>query len=524
MPGKTARALCPVCQEPMPPDETECDNCGAFVIDEAVVRLSRAFGIPREKALALFEKGFRHPKQIGNRNVDEVLQRGENGLLYLCTNCGGFVATGDQKCPRCGAEFEAEEPEEVPTEKDILDLVLCPVCGADNSPSWKECEICGEPLGGTEEPPSSGAAVTAPAAKEATPAEGAAKGTADPGSDLPTIDRIDDILKDLEAPASVQEAPAVRRVAKVPKVPRPRPPAPLRPRPRRRAKVARPEPRAIPRPPAHAPGSQGPARARPAERPRPRLASLPVRPAGVAEKPPARRRTPLPAARRPRRRSAPPSEFTAGIVLAAGAGLYVSASLDEALVAWGVVGVLCLLIPVLLGTTVARRESGARRLDGALLAAAAAVGCLAPALPAAAAPLASVGCAVLLAFATRRLLGSTVRDLLTVTSALPLAVLGGVAAEGLPFAATPAWIFGLAAALPWPAAVVVQGLRARSAAAAARQEITKAERDLARRDYAESVRDFDRAIALGVKGSPGAELPWYGKGASLILLGRYDEA
>src|SRR5207249_4484278 len=48
MPGKQARVLCPVCQEPIPPDETECGNCGAFVIDEAVVRLSRALGLDRE--------------------------------------------------------------------------------------------------------------------------------------------------------------------------------------------------------------------------------------------------------------------------------------------------------------------------------------------------------------------------------------------------------------------------------------------------------------------------------------------
>src|SRR5512136_292274 len=116
MPGKTARALCPVCQEPMPPDETECENCGAFVIDEAVVRLCRALGIPREKALALFEKGFRHPTQLKDRSVDDVLERGENGLLFLCTNCGGFVATGDPKCPRCGAEFEMG-PEEAAPEK-----------------------------------------------------------------------------------------------------------------------------------------------------------------------------------------------------------------------------------------------------------------------------------------------------------------------------------------------------------------------------------------------------------------------
>src|SRR3990172_6544006 len=89
MPGKQARALCPVCQEPMAPDATDCGNCG------------------------------------------------------------GFVTTGDPTCPRCGAEFEADEETEpawAGEDADILDLVLCPICGADNTPDWTECEICGEPL------------------------------------------------------------------------------------------------------------------------------------------------------------------------------------------------------------------------------------------------------------------------------------------------------------------------------------------------------------------------------------------
>src|SRR5256885_2079568 len=108
MPGKQPRVLCPVCQEPIPPDETECRNCGAFVIDEAVVRLSRAFGLDREKALKLFEAGFRHTKQLRDRDPNGILEKGEVGLLFICTNCGGFVAAGDAKCPRWAAEVEAE--------------------------------------------------------------------------------------------------------------------------------------------------------------------------------------------------------------------------------------------------------------------------------------------------------------------------------------------------------------------------------------------------------------------------------
>ena len=85
-------------------------------------------------------------------------------------------------------------------------------------------------------------------------------------------------------------------------------------------------------------------------------------------------------------------------------------------------------------------------------------------------------------------------------------------------------LLGRLAGIAWPAAVVAQGLRERRTTAAAHREIARAERDIARQDYAGSVKDFDRAIALGAKGAPGEDLPWYGKGASLILLGRYDEA
>src|SRR5438309_10405957 len=99
MPGKQPRVLCPVCQEPIPPDETECRNCAAFVIDEAVVRLSRAFGLAREKALKLFEAGFRHPEQLRDRDPNRVLGKAVVGLLCNCTNCVGVVGAGCSDCP-----------------------------------------------------------------------------------------------------------------------------------------------------------------------------------------------------------------------------------------------------------------------------------------------------------------------------------------------------------------------------------------------------------------------------------------
>src|SRR6266705_6554861 len=207
MPGKQPRVLCPVCQEPIPPDETECRNCGAFVIDEAVVRLSRAFGLDREKALKLFEAGFRHTKQLRDRDPNGILEKGEVGLLFICTNCGGFVAAGDTKCPRCAAEFEAEpEAEPRSTEEDILDLVLCPTCGGDNDPELEECEICGTVLRGTKEP-SSVAAEASPAIPQATT----------PRPVRRVLDKVDEFLRDLRPLVSEVPRPDAPRPAAGPR-------------------------------------------------------------------------------------------------------------------------------------------------------------------------------------------------------------------------------------------------------------------------------------------------------------------
>src|SRR5256885_10062402 len=110
MPGKQPRVLCPVCQEPIPPDETECRNCGAFVIDEAVVRLSRAFGLDREKALKLFEAGFRHPKQLRDRGPKPVLEQGEGCPLFIFTKFGRFRGAGCSEYSRRAAGIENETP------------------------------------------------------------------------------------------------------------------------------------------------------------------------------------------------------------------------------------------------------------------------------------------------------------------------------------------------------------------------------------------------------------------------------
>jgi tetratricopeptide (TPR) repeat protein len=508
----------------MPPDETECENCGAFVIDEAVVRLCRAFGIPREKALALFEKGFRHPTQLKDRNVDDVLQRGENGLLFLCTNCGGFVATADLKCPRCGAEFEGEE--EAPAqEKDILDTTLCPVCGADNDATWKECEICGEPLNGTETPP--GEPTTPAPAAEAAPVPPTPESSETPKRVTPvessTLDRIDDILHELDASVPQKPAPPLRRVAKRAKVPKvvkpvateqPQVRSPTAPQPARPTlkPVKRRALRPVPRP------ARDTVRSAPCLQPVPRPSTvLKLTRAETPQRAPGRDRAARSAA-------LPPSELTGGLTVAGLASLYLAYALGETYIAWGVAFVLTVLAAQVFAAIVSRRGVSVARTDGAALVAAAIASAAAPALSRNLSPILSAAGAVLLAYATRRLVKTAAKDLLVVACDVPLIALAVVTALGLAFAGSPEWTFGLLALAPWPAAVAVEGTRQRRAGLLLGKELTKAQGHLERQQYAASVKDFDRAIALGRDGVPGQEVPWYGKGASLILLGEYEAA
>ncbi|MGI0148614.1 MAG: tetratricopeptide repeat protein [Thermoplasmata archaeon] len=547
MPGKQARVLCPVCQEPIPPDETECGNCGAFVIDEAVVRLSRAFGLDREGALKLFEAGFRHPTQLRGRDPNRVLEKGEVGLLFICTNCGGFVAGADPKCPRCAAEFETEPEATAEEEEDILDLVLCPVCGADNDPEVVECEICGETLRETREPVP--AAATVPVAA--------------PEMDL---EKVDEFLDEPEHPKTLH-AVSPRREEDQPTAPPPvaNTPAPGEPR-EVSARALRPihrvrAPPLIPKPLADAVRSKPPAsptvrpaETRPSRAPTPTLHTTspaparariilrskrepvkvpePVKPLAKA----APRKTILDARPNnlPRKRvraSGPRSAFTpetvAGLGLATAAGLLLAGAMAQGLVSGGIAiflaGLGAYLSIELLRGAIPRPS----RSDGILLAAGIGLGLSAPALRGETnlgATALALAAAFTFAWTSRRLLRTPRRVLLAIASAVPLIGHGLAAYVDPTYATTLPWIIGILGSMPWPAALAAMEILRRKSATVFRRQIVRAERDVERKEYERSLTEYDRAIAAASKGVPGAEIPWYGKGATLILLGRYEEA
>lgn len=529
MPGKQARVLCPVCAEPMPPDETECANCGAFVIDEAVVRLSRAFGLDREKALKLFEAGFRHTKQLRDRDPNGVLEKGEVGLLFICTNCGGFVASGDTKCPRCAAEFETEPtPEE--SEEDILDLRLCPVCGADNDPDLEECEICGAPIRESKEP--------APMAAVASPGR--------PQATVPVnalLDKVDEFVRDVRPPVSEIPPPPV-----VPAIASPKPPvasvrttiAPPEPAPTHPAEKPRPSlppssPPVLPKPPPPpeakpAPrGDSAPPAAIGAEMPR-RATIAPPSSAKVRMRP----RIP---GRGPRKNARPSAavrnritaETAGGLVLAASTSLLLAGVLNQPLVSGGIAAFLIGLIAYLAAEDVRSRSPRPPRFDGALLSAGSVLALsavLLRGLPVGSN--AAVGLALVstlpFAGATRNVVGGPHRILLALASSV--AIVGQAVATVIDptYALSLPWIVGIGAAMPWPAALAAAEILRRNSASTLRRQLVQADRDMGRKDYERSLADYDRAIKTARPGVTGAEMPWYGKGATLILLGRYDEA
>ncbi len=546
VPGKQARVLCPVCAEPMPPDETECWNCGAFVIDEAVVRLSRAFGLDREKALKLFEAGFRHTKQLKDRDPNRVLETGEVGLLFICTNCGSFVASGDTNCPRCASEFELEPADATP-EEDILDIVLCPVCGADNDPELPECEVCGEALKETEEPePLAPKGVpTVPPVAEAARIETA-------------LDKVDDFLKESDVPVSATpqptaDRPSASRPESLRPVPTPKPAvpvpnAPALPRSKSTPNPARVEPDLVkarassPRP--------TPMRSRPPSpgRPIPAVRETPNR---VAPKGPTtislREATAVPSAPKSRvrtRSSSTPekrapgaiqartgiSAETAGsLVLAAGASLLLAGALGQRLVSAGIAAFLVGVIAYITAGYVRSRGPQPGGLEGVLLGAGVLLGLavLPPrgiASGTTAAVAVAAAAAVPFAAATRRLLEGPQRILLAITAGIPVVGQALATATDPTYAMTLPWSIGILAAMPWPAALAAEEVFRRQSASILRKQVVRAERDMRSKDYQRSLAEYDRAIATARGGVLGAEIPWYGKGATLILLGRYDEA
>ncbi|MFP3914009.1 MAG: double zinc ribbon domain-containing protein [Actinomycetota bacterium] len=76
---------------------------------------------------------------------------------HVCPSCGATVTGDEQFCPTCGTFLQHEEEMPVEDEYETFELgsgpppapggpVLCPSCGAENSPTNRHCEECGARL------------------------------------------------------------------------------------------------------------------------------------------------------------------------------------------------------------------------------------------------------------------------------------------------------------------------------------------------------------------------------------------
>jgi tetratricopeptide (TPR) repeat protein len=217
-------------------------------------------------------------------------------------------------------------------------------------------------------------------------------------------------------------------------------------------------------------------------------------------------------------------------VAAAGLSLVATRATGVAWTAWGI----AFLLAALAGYGIAGswpRLVRLHRVDAGLLLAGSVLGAAAPVLASAGLGVPDAGTAGLgvaaalpLALATRRLLAGPSRALLAAAAAVPMTALAASVGEGVAYAATDAWLVSLVALLPWPCALAVSEVRRRATTFAIRKELGEAERHYAREDYTRSVEDYDRAIRLDRDGAGRHDLPWYGKGAALVILGRYEEA
>lgn len=226
----------------------------------------------------------------------------------------------------------------------------------------------------------------------------------------------------------------------------------------------------------------------------------------------------------------PPAEYMGPAVAAAAVGLFASRSFGQDAAGWALAFALAAFSSYAMAASYPSWRPRLRPVDGALLIAGASMPWLALVVHASFGAgtellaLLAASDTIPLAWATRRLLRTPAYPLLAASTGFSLIGLGVASAHGMAFAASPAWSVALLVALPWPIAVGLEEIRRRRRANAIRTALAGAQADYARRNLEGTVAGYDRAIHLTDEGIADADLPWYGKGAALVLLGHYEEA
>lgn len=116
---------CPVCGGSVAEDDIYCEHCGA--------------------PLTFFEEDIAEPL----RDLEDVIS--EEEPVLVCGECGALVKSTDTTCPECGVLLEdaevSEEGKPTTSPVPVTDaMFLCPECGAFVKENDDVCEICGTRL------------------------------------------------------------------------------------------------------------------------------------------------------------------------------------------------------------------------------------------------------------------------------------------------------------------------------------------------------------------------------------------
>ncbi len=222
-----------------------------------------------------------------------------------------------------------------------------------------------------------------------------------------------------------------------------------------------------------------------------------------------------------------PAETLGGLVLAGAVGLMLAGALGQPLVSAGIATVLIGIAAYQSIPFPRRNTAPPPRFDAFLLVAGILLGLGAAIFrngPSTEVTALAIAAAFPFSWATRRLLRSPHRAWLAIAAAVPIAGHGFAEALNPAYWLTIPWVIGILVGTPWPAALAATEILRRQSTTVLRRQLVRAERDVQRKNYEQSLVEYDRAIATARADVPGAEIPWYGKGATLILLGRYEEA
>lgn len=140
---------CPVCGKPVGLTVASCPHCGAE-FEEETEEAPEVKEEPEEPVKV---------KEEPSAPVVEAAEPVSEEETAECPVCGKQVSLTLTTCPSCGAEFEAEEVEEVieqPAEEEAViaakpeaepvaddEMAECPVCGRQVSLSLSTCPNCG---------------------------------------------------------------------------------------------------------------------------------------------------------------------------------------------------------------------------------------------------------------------------------------------------------------------------------------------------------------------------------------------